>query len=339
MMKWQSLAFVFLPFIAVAFAGDGVVPVYSPSTTQSKSSLSYGSNGGIAFSGTGGTPSYNSCYWNDTDSCSTVNVRARERLLLGNAVLATDNRNGNSVWNSTWMGSLPAAAQGTNWLVRDPQFVVMTDRGAIAVSGMSQSSQGDSLGAGKPAPIGVSGYVYNDTAIANANSWGAYFEGIHNPNGVSTLTFGVEIDTRNMSTTNTAGNPYSVGQGDIGAWIGAGAGEGSGSGAPNPSVAAIVTTANSQTFNTGLIMKDGSLTKDGNGNSQAISLGHGAGINWYTNSSTISATIDDNHINLPLTTPASSSSSCTVGTMNWDASFIYVCTAANSWKRAALSTF
>ena len=40
-----------------------------------------------------------------------------------------------------------------------------------------------------------------------------------------------------------------------------------------------------------------------------------------------------------LTTPASSSASCTAGQFTDDASFHYVCVAANTWKRAALSAF
>jgi hypothetical protein len=44
-------------------------------------------------------------------------------------------------------------------------------------------------------------------------------------------------------------------------------------------------------------------------------------------------------LNLPLTTPASSSASCTAGDINVDTGFVYVCTASNTWKRAALSTF
>jgi hypothetical protein len=43
--------------------------------------------------------------------------------------------------------------------------------------------------------------------------------------------------------------------------------------------------------------------------------------------------------NAPLTTPASSSAACTAGRIEWDAGFIYICTATNVWKRAALSTF
>lgn len=43
--------------------------------------------------------------------------------------------------------------------------------------------------------------------------------------------------------------------------------------------------------------------------------------------------------NAPLYTPASSTATCTVGTVAWDASYLYVCRAANTWSRAALSTF
>jgi hypothetical protein len=38
-------------------------------------------------------------------------------------------------------------------------------------------------------------------------------------------------------------------------------------------------------------------------------------------------------------TPVSSQSACAKGTILWDAGFIYVCTAPNTWKRAALATF
>jgi len=38
-------------------------------------------------------------------------------------------------------------------------------------------------------------------------------------------------------------------------------------------------------------------------------------------------------------TPASASTTGTAGTICWDTSYIYVCTATNTWKRAALSTW
>ena len=38
-------------------------------------------------------------------------------------------------------------------------------------------------------------------------------------------------------------------------------------------------------------------------------------------------------------TPASAAATGTAGTIQWDASYIYVCTATNTWKRAAISTW
>jgi hypothetical protein len=41
----------------------------------------------------------------------------------------------------------------------------------------------------------------------------------------------------------------------------------------------------------------------------------------------------------PLTTPGSNSSPCTAGQIVWDADYMYVCTAANVWKRAQLVAY
>lgn len=38
-------------------------------------------------------------------------------------------------------------------------------------------------------------------------------------------------------------------------------------------------------------------------------------------------------------TPASSSATGNTGEICWDSSYIYVCTASNTWKRCALSSF
>jgi len=38
-------------------------------------------------------------------------------------------------------------------------------------------------------------------------------------------------------------------------------------------------------------------------------------------------------------TPASASDTGTAGEICWDASYIYVCTATNTWKRTAISTW
>lgn len=44
-------------------------------------------------------------------------------------------------------------------------------------------------------------------------------------------------------------------------------------------------------------------------------------------------------VNAPLATPGSSSSACAQGAIEWDAGFVYVCTATNTWKRATLAAF
>lgn len=44
-------------------------------------------------------------------------------------------------------------------------------------------------------------------------------------------------------------------------------------------------------------------------------------------------------LTLPTSTPASASAAGVAGTITWDASYIYVCTATNTWKRAALTTW
>jgi hypothetical protein len=38
-------------------------------------------------------------------------------------------------------------------------------------------------------------------------------------------------------------------------------------------------------------------------------------------------------------TPASAAATGTAGTIAWDSSYIYVCTATNTWKRVAISTW
>ena len=53
--------------------------------------------------------------------------------------------------------------------------------------------------------------------------------------------------------------------------------------------------------------------------------------------------IFDGTTNYPVTpiesTPASASASGTKGQVAWDSSYIYVCTATNTWKRVAISTW
>ena len=44
-------------------------------------------------------------------------------------------------------------------------------------------------------------------------------------------------------------------------------------------------------------------------------------------------------VSVPTKTPASAGATGTTGTITWDANYIYVCTATNTWKRTAIATW
>jgi hypothetical protein len=44
-------------------------------------------------------------------------------------------------------------------------------------------------------------------------------------------------------------------------------------------------------------------------------------------------------LNIATSTPASASAAGVAGTIAWDANYIYVCTATNTWKRVAIATW
>lgn len=55
-------------------------------------------------------------------------------------------------------------------------------------------------------------------------------------------------------------------------------------------------------------------------------------------------TLDQNvavsgNLTLATQTPASAGAAGTAGTITWDSSYIYICTATNTWKRVAISTW
>lgn len=44
-------------------------------------------------------------------------------------------------------------------------------------------------------------------------------------------------------------------------------------------------------------------------------------------------------VSVPTKTPASASATGTTGTISWDANYIYICTATDTWKRVAIATW
>jgi hypothetical protein len=61
-----------------------------------------------------------------------------------------------------------------------------------------------------------------------------------------------------------------------------------------------------------------------------------AAANVYTGANDFSASP---FLAIPTGTPATSGAACTRGAIQYDASYMYVCVAANTWRRAALSAF
>ena len=84
-----------------------------------------------------------------------------------------------------------------------------------------------------------------------------------------------------------------------------------------------------------------SWVSDSNGGTGTIDLSlvrDAANVVKVTNGSSGDGTISAQH-RLVGTAPATASSTGTAGDIRYDASYIYVCTATNTWKRAAISTW
>jgi hypothetical protein len=79
-------------------------------------------------------------------------------------------------------------------------------------------------------------------------------------------------------------------------------------------------------------------TSDGN---KDLNLGaHDASKDWRNiNIKSTSGTYFTGPVIIPTFTPASASANGTAGRIAWDDDYIYVCTATNTWKRAALETW
>jgi hypothetical protein len=75
----------------------------------------------------------------------------------------------------------------------------------------------------------------------------------------------------------------------------------------------------------------------GPGNYEYVRLEYD-GSNFRIRSAT-PATASANGMFPAIGTPASSSASCQAGQIQFDASYLYACTASNTWKRSAWSSF
>ena len=82
------------------------------------------------------------------------------------------------------------------------------------------------------------------------------------------------------------------------------------------------------------------------GASDLLAMDSDGTISLRTNGSIAALTLDASQnatfagdVSVPTKTPASAGATGTTGTITWDANYIYVCTATNTWKRTAISTW
>jgi len=86
-------------------------------------------------------------------------------------------------------------------------------------------------------------------------------------------------------------------------------------------------------------------TADNGALTTGIQIQNSRGASWayalkYEKDGAIKFAVDGaGAIHINLTTPAKSSSPCAVGQLGADRNYVYVCVAANSWRRSALSSF
>jgi hypothetical protein len=178
---------------------------------------------------------------------------------------------------------------------------------------------------------GVAGVFIGDASGgATGIGTGSYIEGRRDVAGARLV--GAEIRANNQS--GVAGTYYPGGFSPTGAlWLTA-SGANSGVGASLGSVKGVK-------FDTGFAATVGSVStttiSDDSSSIQSIRLN---GTHTYGVDATGMKVNEGGAPFLgPLLTPDSSRAACKQGAIEWDASYIYVCTAANSWKRAALRTF
>ena len=278
----------------------------------------------------------NGAMWTDVDGITPTIWNLSDRLFVGGAADKISDRR--SEKTKTWLHESPA---GPEWIPRDSQLMSIATHGTIAIAGATRTS--DAARLNRAAAIGLAGYALSDRDKTPA--WGAYLE-CQLESGNGRQCYGAEIDVKNKGN-NSVGTPFGVGVGGHALWLAAGGDNSYGGPSSNPSTSAITVVKNSNTWNSGIIFAKDAITGcDGTGSTcQAVKFAIGQQTCWFSTSRSgciMGSLAGANAIvfTMPSSyTPSSSSQKCSPGAMSWDDSYVYICTAANTWKRANLSAF
>jgi hypothetical protein len=288
----------------------------------------------------GGTAGTNSVVVSNTLAASSAIIGA---FKVGNGTAATNVAIGGGV---IYAGSKISVNNSGLGGVR--MGITSTTGGEIGVYVDSSATTGNNIGMAS-APYGA-GATSNTGFWANpgsgANNIG-FLAGNLTPPAVTASFYGTSKIITTDSTPSTG-----VGTGALqvagGIYAGAASYFGGSLGGANQRVATFANTGGN-----GFIEIGGSASKA----AQILATGSGV-MALYTNATagtigTLALTLSETQaaafagavtiagtvIHTLSATPASASAAGTVGTMSWDANYIYICTATNTWKRVAIATW
>lgn len=216
-------------------------------------------------------------FWSDVDGTATNSWRFRDRVFIGEAVNCNDKR--------ITGGVRPAWGQYASWAPRDSDLAVMSSRGALAISGMSRTS--DAVGLSPMVSTwGIGGLTIVDASGSTAR---AIYGDVQMESGAS-VGYGIEVVVKNKGTSSTT-TPYFSTTGTFGIVLSAGGDPSYGGTATAPCNAALHIRGNGQAnsanykWNRGIVFDAYGLTGtdgDGSGTAIAIELAAGQMIEWRT---------------------------------------------------------
>lgn len=212
-------------------------------------------------------------YWEDDTPRARVH-RLADRLMVGDAAANDGLPNG----SGSWLYQQGAGASKMSWIERNAVVAGVTSTGAVGVTGAARNENDG-------AALGVIGFATTKPGgVSTSSAWGGYFEAVRaNASGGA---IGIEIDITNLLVSPITGglnpyDPYPTG-GTRALWVASG-GDVNVNPTTFPADIAIGVVNNGNTFNSGLVFFDNSLTRDGgaSGRGHAIRMAYDHGIEWY----------------------------------------------------------
>lgn len=236
------------------------------------------------------TPTTTGGFWGDIDPMPPRIERWKDRVFIDAATDCNDRRITGA--KQPW-----ATTSYANWAPRDSSLGVMSSRGALAITGMSRSSDTTArggTGGSTVSTMGVGGFAIVDRPGSTGRGLYAdtQFEA-----GAS-YSYGVEIAAKNKGA-NVTSTPYTLGLGVYGIYNVAGGDDSYGGAATNPSNTAMLVAKGSQKWNKGIVFGKDSLTgADGTGdtvsaqrNGVAVEMAVGHLIRWIASNGNLAGTL------------------------------------------------